>query len=109
MRLCLVHYSILKMKRTPTEPKYDIVEARQTIAQKLNLPYRDSMQDWPWEVAKPGEIESYIRLYDQTIDEDELFLLMGMLLQVTTTLFPLSPGISIFDFYVQKCIQSFVN
>ncbi len=72
------------MNRTPPAPRYDTSEARQSIAQKLNLPYRDSMQDWPWEVAQPSGIESYIQLYDRTTDEDELFVLMEMMLQSTT-------------------------
>ena len=80
----MCHYSVLKMKRTPPEPRYDTAEARQSIAKKLNLPYRDTMQNWPWEVAQPGDIEVYIHQYDSTTDEDELFVLMEMILQATT-------------------------
>jgi hypothetical protein len=54
------------------------------LAVELDLPYNDGMQDWSYEVAKPNEIEKYIRHYDKLIDEDKKFVLMEIMIQATT-------------------------
>lgn len=51
------------------------------IAEKLNLPDNDSMQDWAYEVANPADIEDYLAYYESTEDWDVKFVLMEMMIQ----------------------------
>jgi hypothetical protein len=56
--------------------------ARQSLAQRLGLPYADTMQDWEWEVASPDRFEDFLHAY-RTADlyDDERVSLMEMLIQ----------------------------
>ena len=51
------------------------------LAEKLNLTNDLTTQDWSYEVGNPYEIEKYIFHYDLTVDEDEKFVLMELIIQ----------------------------
>lgn len=51
------------------------------LAKELNLPNDLTMQDWPYEVSDPNNINEYIAHYELTQDEDKKFVLMEMILQ----------------------------
>ncbi|MDR7271241.1 hypothetical protein J2X20_003909 [Pelomonas saccharophila] len=56
--------------------------ARQSLAQRLGLPYADTMQDWEWEVASPDRFEDFLRAYRTAdLSDDERVSLMEMLIQ----------------------------
>lgn len=59
-------------------------KAIEELVAQYNYPYADWMQDWPYEIADPNEIENYFRHYDEQIDEDKKFSLMEMLIQALT-------------------------
>ncbi|MGD1890171.1 MAG: hypothetical protein ACFB15_06185 [Cyclobacteriaceae bacterium] len=65
------------------EPKFrsETREAIDSVAQKLNLPIEDWMQDWAYIVANEDQLKSYIDLYDRTVDDDEKFVLMQLIIQ----------------------------
>ncbi len=54
-----------------------------TLAEALNLPFEDWMQDWPYEVTIPVDIERFIVHYAKLTDEDEQFTLMESIIQLT--------------------------
>jgi hypothetical protein len=58
-------------------------KAIEELAKELNLPFEDWMQDWPYEVIKPGDIEKYIDHYQLITDEDKKFVLMEGIIQAT--------------------------
>ena len=70
----------------PTLPArvWDTARARIQVAQRLGLRYHDRMQDWPWEVAEPAALASYVQLYTQTPDAEERVVLMEMMLQAAS-------------------------
>ena len=41
------------------------------------------MQDWPYEVVSPSDIEKYINHYETFTDEDKKFVLMEGIIQAT--------------------------
>lgn len=51
------------------------------LAQELNLPHEDWMQDWPYEVVVHSDIVKYIEHYKTLIDEDKKFVLMEAIIQ----------------------------
>jgi hypothetical protein len=51
---------------------------------ELGLKHEEWMQDWPWEVADPNDIDKYIYHYKVTHDEDKKFLIMEAIIQATT-------------------------
>ena len=58
-------------------------KAMKELAEELNLRIEDWMQDWPYEVANPSEIEKYIAHYNILKDEDKKFVLMEAIIQAT--------------------------
>jgi len=64
-------------------PQWETPEARQWVAQQLGLPYHDSMQDWPWEVATPDGLEDYFQLYPRAADAERV-VIMEMILDAAT-------------------------
>jgi hypothetical protein len=66
------------------KPRYGTRKAIEALAKELNLPHEQWMQDWPFEVINPSDIEKYIAHYALTFDEDKKFLLMEGIIQATT-------------------------
>ena len=65
-----------------TGERYPSSEARQSLAERLALPWSDAMQDWEWEVADAARVDEWLRLYASgDLSEDERFSLMEMLVQ----------------------------
>jgi hypothetical protein len=62
--------------------RWETGEARQWVAQQLELPYSDGMQDWPWEVSHMRELEDYFQLYARAAS-DERVVIMEMMLNET--------------------------
>jgi len=57
-------------------------EAIESLAERLELPFDDSMQDWEWEVADPNRIDEFLHLYEQgSLTDDERFALMETIIQ----------------------------
>jgi hypothetical protein len=61
--------------------RYGTTKAINKLSDELNLPYESWMQDWPYEVTIPEDIDKYISHYDLEIDEDKKFVIMQMILQ----------------------------
>lgn len=62
------------------------------LAQELNLPNEEWMQDWPIEVTNPSDIDRYIDHYTTLTNDDKKFVLMEGIIdaieyQPTETLF----------------------
>ena len=53
------------------------------LAEELNLPNETWMQDWPYEVVIPEDVEKYIEHYEKLTDEDKKFVLMEGIIQAT--------------------------
>jgi hypothetical protein len=53
------------------------------LAKELNLPNNEWMQDWPFEVIVPADIQKYIEHYQNLSDEDKKFVLMEGIIQAT--------------------------
>ncbi len=53
------------------------------LAEELNLPNEEWMQDWPIEVLIPADIEKYIEHYKKLADDDKKFVLMEGILDAT--------------------------
>lgn len=53
------------------------------LATDLNLRKEDWMQDWPYEITEPSDIEKYIAHYEKLSDEDQKFVLMEAIIQAT--------------------------
>lgn len=68
------------------EPEYRGAtrKAIDELAHELNLPNESWMQDWPFEVVNPDDIEKYIDHYKTISDSDKQFLLMEAIIQATT-------------------------
>jgi len=70
------------MENSLNIPKFHNINARVALAKRLNLPYRDNMQDWEYQVADVERIDDFLNAYDlRDITEDERFLLIEMLFQ----------------------------
>ena len=54
------------------------------LADELQIPFDDTMQDWPFEVVNSEDIDKYISHYKSITDEDKKFLLMEAIIQATT-------------------------
>lgn len=54
--------------------------ARKALAERLDLPYGDDMQDWEWEVSHPQLLPELLAAYND-VSEDEQFLLVEMMVQ----------------------------
>jgi hypothetical protein len=53
-----------------------------SLANRLQLPYDPSMQDWEWEVADPSRFEEFLEVYSSgDLTDDERFTLMEMLIE----------------------------
>jgi hypothetical protein len=63
------------------EPRYETRKAIEELAKELHLAHDDFMQDWPYEVVEPKDIEKYLAHYKTTEDDDKKFILMEMLIQ----------------------------
>ncbi len=70
------------------EPKFrcGTEKAIKELVAKYDYPYAEWMQDWPYEIAEPSEIENYFKHYDEQKDEDKKFSLMEMLIQALTNI-----------------------
>jgi hypothetical protein len=66
------------------KPRYGTAKAIDELSKELNLLHERWMQDWPFEVVNPDDIEKYIAHYRVTVDEDKKFLLMEAIIQATT-------------------------
>jgi len=67
--------------------RYTTTGARMSLARRFGLPYDPVSQDWEWEVADPSRFEEYLEAYvSGTLDEDERFSLMEMLIQCVENL-----------------------
>ena len=53
------------------------------LAEELKLPNEIWMQDWPYEVVIPEDVEKYIEHYEKLTDEDKKFVLMEGIIQAT--------------------------
>jgi hypothetical protein len=66
------------------QSRYGTRKAIDELAIDLNLPHEDWMQDWPYEVVKPEDIERYIHHYKIIRDEDKKFVLMEAIIQANS-------------------------
>lgn len=69
------------MKHQEPEFRCGTKKAIEELVAEYGYPYDEWMQDWPYEIADPKEIENYFRHYDEQSDEDKKFSLMEMLIQ----------------------------
>jgi hypothetical protein len=57
-------------------------EARVSLATRFDLPYRDDMQDWEWEVADESRFQEFLSAYESSdLSAAERFSLMEVLVQ----------------------------
>jgi hypothetical protein len=63
--------------------RYGTRKAIDELVEELNLPFEEWMQDWPYEIARPSDIEKYIDHYEKLTDEDKKFVLMEAIIQAT--------------------------
>ena len=57
-------------------------EARQSLADRFDLPYTLQMQDWEWDVADSKRIKEFMEVYKSgELSEDERFALMETIIQ----------------------------
>ena len=61
--------------------RYESIKAMDELAKELNLLNEKWMQDCPYEVVQPNDIEKYLKCYNETKDDDKKFILMKMLIQ----------------------------
>ena len=73
-------FTILYQMKTPPFRSWT-KEAAQKVAERLSLPFDDSMQDWPIEVVNPNDIDTYLEQYSSAGNSDEKFVLMEMIIQ----------------------------
>ncbi len=55
--------------------------AKDSLVKKFNLPYESWMQDYPYEVADPEQVDFYLQCYAELTDDDEKFVMMRFLIQ----------------------------
>lgn len=58
-------------------------KAMDELAEELNLPFEEWMQDWPYEVASSEDLDKYLGHYQMLSDEDKKFVLMEAIIQAT--------------------------
>jgi len=65
------------------EPKFrcGTSKAINELVAQYNYPYSDWMQDWPYEIADPKQIDVYFQHYKEQTDNEKKFCLMEMLIQ----------------------------
>lgn len=65
------------------KPKFrsGTTKAIEELAEELNLPFDDLMQDWPFEVVDPSNIEKYLNHYKLLNDDDKKFVLLDGIIQ----------------------------
>lgn len=68
------------------KPRYETLEAIDSISKKLDIDYDSSSQDWAYEIADFSSIDKYFSVYDSLIDDDEKFVLMQTIIQATNDL-----------------------
>ena len=56
-------------------------KAIEELAEELNLPFDEWMQDWPFEVVNPSDIDKYINHYKLLNDDDKKFVLLDGIIQ----------------------------
>ena len=56
-------------------------KAIKELAEELNLPFDEWMQDWPIEVVDPSDIEKYINHYKLLNDDDKKNVLLDGIIQ----------------------------
>lgn len=68
------------------KPRYETIEAINSIAKKLDLEYDKSSQDWAYEIADSNLIDEYFKVYDSLDNDDEKFVLMQTIIQAINDL-----------------------
>lgn len=65
------------------KPKFrsGTTKAIKELAEELNLPFDEWMQDWPFEVVNPSDIDKYINHYKLLNDDDKKFVLLDGIIQ----------------------------
>ena len=65
------------------KPKFrsGTTKAIKELAEELNLPFDEWMQDWPFEVVNPSDIDKYINHYKLLNDYDKKFVLLDGIIQ----------------------------
>jgi hypothetical protein len=58
-------------KMLEPKPRYGTKKAIDELSKELNLHNEEWMQDWPFEVVNPNDIEKYISHYKLIIDKDK--------------------------------------
>jgi hypothetical protein len=91
------------------EPKFrcGTKKAIEELVAEYDYPYAHWMQDWPYEIADPKEIENYFRHYDEQTDEDKKFILMQMLIQALTDIESESDFIEYWKLLKKRVIKDF--
>jgi len=56
-------------------------KAIEELAEELNLPFDEWMQDWPFEVVNPSDIDKYINHYKLLNDDDKKIVLLDGIIQ----------------------------
>jgi len=68
------------------KPRYETIEAIKSVAEKLDLKYDKTSQDWAYEIADLNLIDRYYKVYDSLDNDDEKFVLMQTIIQATNDL-----------------------
>ena len=65
------------------KPKFrsGTTKAIKELAEELNLPFDEWMQDWPFEVVNPSDIDKYINHYKLLNDDDKKIVLLDGIIQ----------------------------
>ncbi|MDC8011692.1 hypothetical protein [Tahibacter soli] len=62
--------------------RFPTAAAIDSLARRFGLPNRGNMQDWEIQVADPARLDEFLTAYDDgTLDGDERFTLMEMIIQ----------------------------
>jgi hypothetical protein len=64
-------------------PRYETRASIDYLTAALDLTDDYGMQDWPYEIAAPKDIEKYLDRYRSITNEDHQFVLMQMIIQAT--------------------------
>ncbi len=56
-------------------------KAIEELAEELNLPFDEWMQDWPFEVVNPSDIDKYINHYKLLNDDNKKIVLLDGIIQ----------------------------
>jgi hypothetical protein len=67
---------------TSTPERFATTAARVSLAERFNLPFHESMQDWEWEIADEARFDEFLAAYSaDDLDDHERFSLMEILVQ----------------------------